>query len=297
MTLPYSRTGLDRAAGLRADPTAAAATTRRTDRVVVAVHGDRLLIDADPATARRASGGPEYLLGVAGAVPHVALDLSGLSEAAALAAVGASRAVPVRAAFGELDATSVAVAAYAVGLSGWHRTHGFCAACGRPTEVDRAGANRRCPACDREHFPVVAPAVITAIEAPGPQPLLLLARHAGAGPDGWALVAGFAEVGESLEEAVRREAHEEVGLTLDRVGYRASQAWPFPDGMMVGFRATASGTTARPDGVEVVEARWFTPAEVAARQTGRPDAIDRLLIHDWLEERAAPSGRGDPARR
>jgi NAD+ diphosphatase len=288
MVLPYSRTGLDRAAGVRDDSAAVRALTDRPDRVIVAVHHDRLLTNPDPDRARRPTGGPEYLLGLREAVPYVAVDLSGLDEAAALAAVGAERAVPVRAAFGDLDATSVAVAAYAVGLAGWHRSHGFCAACGHPTQVRRGGANRRCPDCAREHFPVVAPAVITAIEAPGPAPLLLLARHAGAGPDGWALVAGFAEVGENLEEAVRREVREEVGLTLDHVGYRASQGWPFPGGLMVGFRATAQDTRPTPDGVEILDARWFTASELAARQTGRPDAIDRLLVRDWLRERTVP---------
>src|SRR5918997_4359008 len=88
-TLPYSRTGLDRVGGVRDHPAAVRDLTGRPDRVTVAVHGDRVLLRPDPGAARRAaSAGPEYLLGLADGVPHVALDLSGLDEAAALAAVG-----------------------------------------------------------------------------------------------------------------------------------------------------------------------------------------------------------------
>jgi NAD+ diphosphatase len=96
---------------------------------------------------------------------------------------------------------------------------------------------RQCTGCDRRHFPRIEPAVITLVEAPGPPARCLLGRHAGGGPDSFSLLAGFVEVGEALEDAVRREVPEEAGVVVDEVTYQASQASPFPAGLMVGFRA------------------------------------------------------------
>ena len=116
-----------------------------------------------------------------------------------------------------------------------------------------------------------------------------MARHSGAAPGSYALVAGFAELGESLEDAVRREVAEETGINLLTVDYVASQAWPFPAGLMAGFRATAAGETVTPDGAEIVEARWFTRAELArrhacGRRLGRADSIDHHLLQAWLDQ-------------
>ena len=101
------------------------------------------------------------------------------------------------------------------------------------------------------------------------------------------LIAGFVEIGESLEDAVRREVAEETGIKVGTVDYVASQAWPFPAGLMVGFRATAASESIAADGQEIVEARWFTRADLAQRAAsgrplGRKDSIDRLLLQSWL---------------
>ncbi len=111
----------------------------------------------------------------------------------------------------------------------------------------------------------------------------------GAGPESLSLLAGFVEVGESLEEAVRREAAEEAGVAVEAVTYVGSQGWPFPSGLMLGFRATAVREDIAVDGDELVEARWFSAAEVrgslaSGRRLGRPDSIDRHLLASWLEE-------------
>jgi NAD+ diphosphatase len=94
-------------------------------------------------------------------------------------------------------------------------------------------------------------------------------------------------VGESLEDAVRREVAEETGVPIGPVSYVASQAWPFPAGLMVGFRASAEADAVSVDGQEILEARWFTQAELAERAAsghplGRPDSIDRHLLRSWL---------------
>src|SRR6266576_7000293 len=94
---------------------------------------------------------------------------------------------------------------------------------------------------------------------------------------------------ESLEDAVRREVAEETGVPVGSVTYLASQGWPFPSGLMIGFRATALAETIHVDGAEVIEARWFTRAELteyakAAGRLGREDSIDRYLLRSWLED-------------
>lgn len=111
----------------------------------------------------------------------------------------------------------------------------------------------------------------------------LLARHAGAAEDAFALLAGFVEVGEGLEDAVRREAAEEAGLVVDEVRYYASQPWPFPAGLMVGFLARATSELTVVKGDELLETRWFTRADLRARREargrlGNPDSIDRMLL-------------------
>ena len=97
------------------------------------------------------------------------------------------------------------------------------------------------------------------------------------------------EVGENLEDAVRREVAEEAGVRLATVTYRGSQAWPFPSGLMVGFRAVAADTEVDVDRDELIEARWFTRTQLrdraaVGRRLGRQDSIDRLLLESWLAE-------------
>jgi NAD+ diphosphatase len=138
--------------------------------------------------------------------------------------------------------------------------------------------------------------VITLVESAGPPQRWLLARHHGSAPDSYALIAGFVEIGESLEDAVRREVAEETGIKVVTVDYVASQAWPFPAGLMVGFRATAASESIAADGQEIVEARWFTRAELAQRAAsgrppGRVDSIDRHLLRSWLDQPGTAHGR------
>ena len=119
----------------------------------------------------------------------------------------------------------------------------------------------------------------------------LLARHKGSAAGSYSTLAGFVGVCESLEDAVRREVAEETGVPVGTVTYLASQGWPFPSGLMIGFRATALAETVHVDGEEVIEARWFSRDELAQHaaaggRLGREDSIDRYLLRSWLEERA-----------
>lgn len=298
----YANGRLDRAARLRRDPVRLQTALTAGQTEIIPLWRDRCLV-ADGTVVRLGGGdgvwlpatvdsGP-FFLGLDGTRPVFAVDLSGLSETEALRAVGADRTRDVRELVQRLDPAEAALLGYARGLCYWHRHQRFCATCGQPTRLTEGGASRECPGCLRQLFPQISPAVIMLVEAPGNPARCLLGRHAGADRDSFALLAGFLEVGESLEDAVRREAFEEAGVVVDSVRYVASQPWPFPSGLMVGFFARAAGEETRVDGEELLEVRWFSRAELRARRAargrlGNPDSIDRLLLEAWLD--AEPAG-------
>jgi NAD+ diphosphatase len=180
---------------------------------------------------------------------------------------------------GEADA---GLMVHAVGLAQWHRTHPHCARCGQPTEPAEGGHVRRCPACGAAHFPRTDPAVIMLV-TDGDRALL---GRQPRWPEGrFSTLAGFVEPGEALEDAVRREVMEEVGVSVGEVRYAASQAWPFPASLMVGFFAEAGSTDIVVDQHEIAEARWLTRdelAELAATEAMRMPG--RLSISRWLIE-------------
>ncbi|MFC4146841.1 NAD(+) diphosphatase [Micromonospora mangrovi] len=296
--LTYGGGWLDRAGDRRADPEWIAARLAEPGTVVLPLWRDRCLVTADRRPVRvpvdlaaelLAGSGQTVFLGLDDGTAVFAADLSPSTEAAALALAGAVEAVDVRAVVGGLGPAEAAVQAYARGLLHWHRGHRYCGGCGAATEARDGGHSRFCAPCDRLSFPRIEPAVIVLVEAPDAPARCLLARHGGARPDSWSTLAGFVEVGEALEDAVRRELVEEAGVSVTDVVYQGSQAWPFPAGLMVGFRATATSAETRVDGVELLEARWFTRAELRAREAagrplGRVDSIDHRLLHTWLAE-------------
>ena len=165
-----------------------------------------------------------------------------------------------------------------------------------PTRSDQGGHLRICsrPACGGRAFPRTDPAIIVLVEHAGAaNPVCLLGRSSRFPPGVHSTLAGFVEPGESLEEAVVREVHEESGIEVDRVEYLASQPWPFPSSLMIGFHAHARTTRiTRHDG-ELENAAWFNPEEVRnAGEWGdqdctlclpRRDSIARFLIERWLE--------------
>ncbi|MDX1673475.1 MAG: NAD(+) diphosphatase [Longimicrobiales bacterium] len=175
---------------------------------------------------------------------------------------------------------------YAAGLLAWHERTRHCGVCGAPTRVRRSGHQRVCTAggCGQVHFPRADPAIITLVRR-GERALLVRQPR---WPEGrFSTLAGFVEPGESLEQAVVREVAEEVGLDVAAVDYFASQPWPFPHTLMVGFRTEAAGGEVVL-GDELVDARWYTRDELrAALAAGEitipePYALSRSLIEDWL---------------
>lgn len=200
---------------------------------------------------------------------------------------------PLRAAGGDLPAGEAELLTTAVALSGWLRDAAFCPACGALTELRQAGWSRHCPVCGREHFPRTDPAVIVLLtSAEGDR--VLLGANAAWGGDRYSCFAGFAEAGESLEDAVAREVNEESGVRLREIVYRGSQAWPYPRSLMLGFRAVVvDEVEALADGEEIVEVRWFRREEIGSALRGEsavhlpgPASIARRLIEDWYGETA-----------
>ena len=182
-----------------------------------------------------------------------------------------------------------ALLAYARGLVHWNQTHRFCGACGSPTASARAGHMRRCEnaECGRMHFPRTDPAVIMLV-IDGDRCLLARRRIWQVGRR--STVAGFVEPGETLEDAVRREVKEEVGITVGRAEYQGSQPWPFPASLMMGYRAWAEDTDITVDGDEISEADWYRREDLVTgladgTLTLPPvDSISRWLIDCWRDE-------------
>jgi len=176
----------------------------------------------------------------------------------------------------------------------WHARHRHCGDCGGALEFVRGGWLGRCAQCGSEHYPRTDQAIIVAV-TDGER--LLLGRQANWPPRRWSVVAGFVEPGESLEQTVAREVMEETGVRVREARYLASQPWPFPGALMLGFIARAEPDEPRAE-EELEDARWFTRDEVRAglaRDWGddagdkgivlsSPVSIARWLIERWLSE-------------
>jgi len=166
-----------------------------------------------------------------------------------------------------LGRRDAALLATAMGLLAWHRAAGFCAVCGSPTRMVKAGWARTCTGCGREEYPRTDPAVICLVHddtgVNGEH--VLLARQPLWPAERYSVLAGFVEVGESLEACVRREIAEEVGVRVRRIRYLGSQPWPFPRSLMVGFTAVADrDAPLRPAVGEIEDAHWVHRDRVRA---------------------------------
>lgn len=190
---------------------------------------------------------------------------------------------------GLIDQDQLGMLGEAKSMLDWHRRHRFCANCGAPTRTAAAGWQRACDACGTRHFPRVDPVVIM-LTIDGER--CLLGRQRQFAPGMYSALAGFVEPGETVEDAVRREVHEEARVKCAEVVYFASQPWPFPSSLMIGCFARASTTDVVIDITELEDARWFTRAEVAAMLAGthadnlsapKPFAIAHHLLRAYVE--------------
>ncbi|GAA4625267.1 NAD(+) diphosphatase [Cellulomonas oligotrophica] len=227
---------------------------------------------------------------------HETLPRTGAAADAAVhqdaAAAGAWRGL--RAVGAALDAHDAGLATTAVALDTWHDRQPRCPRCGAATRVAQAGWSRVCVQDGSEHYPRTDPAVIMAVVDDADR--LLLGHAATWAPGRFSTLAGFVEAGESAERAVRREVLEEAGVQVGEVVYRGSQPWPFPGSLMLGYRAHATSTDVRVDGVELTDARWFTRDELAqavlAGDVVLPSgaSIARALVEEWFGGPVAEPG-------
>ena len=171
----------------------------------------------------------------------------------------------------------------------WHQKHRFCANCGAPTRMAASGWRRECASCQAQHFPRTDPVVIMLAVQDGS---CLLGRQSRFPVGMYSCLAGFLEPGETLEDAVRRELHEEAGIVVGEVTYMSSQPWPFPASLMIGCVAQSLSRDLVVDREELEDARWFTLAEAGAILAGNhpdgiccppPMAIAHQLMRDWVE--------------
>ncbi|MBV9841634.1 MAG: NAD(+) diphosphatase [Sphingomonadaceae bacterium] len=264
----------------RADP---AARLLRLDGIdPVLDGGDGLGWDA---LAQAPADAPLALLGLIDGIPHFTALVADPTRD--------GRSPGIFAVLDRLHPGDAATFAAARSLISWHARHRFCANCGTPTDIFRAGWGRRCPSCNTEHFPRVDPVVIMLAEhGTGADARVLIGRQPSFPPQRFSALAGFLEPAESIEEAVARELHEEAGVRATRVRYVTSQPWPFPSQLMIACIACVDDDAITLDRNELDDAKWVTRAEVADALAGAADAsfippprfaIAYTLFERWLE--------------
>ncbi|MER7654335.1 NAD(+) diphosphatase [Streptomyces albidoflavus] len=295
--------GIDRAAHHRLDEAwLAAAWSHPTTRVFVVSGGQALIDETEDGTTELVmtptfeaplTRSHRYFLGCdEDGVSYFALQKDSLPGRFDQSA----RAAGLREAGLLLSPRDAGLLVHAVALENWQRLHRFCSRCGERTVIAAAGHIRRCPACGAEHYPRTDPAVIMLVTDDQDRALLGRQVH---WPEGrFSTLAGFVEPGEAIEESVRREVFEEAGVTVGEVTYVASQPWPFPSSLMLGFTAKATSPHITVDGEEIEEARWFSRDELrTAFETGevRPPygiSIAARLIELWYGEPLPKPGVG-----
>ncbi len=170
------------------------------------------------------------------------------------------------------------IAGKAVLVNDWYISHRFCGRCGTPTQLDEKDMMLKCPQCGQVHYPRIAPAIIVAIRN---DDKLLMAKHSYHDNIRYALIAGFVEPGESIEEAVHREVMEEVGIKIRNLKYQKSQSWPFPNSLMLGFTAEYKSGNIKVDGDEILKAKWFKKDEII--RYGSDISISDWLIQQFID--------------
>jgi NAD+ diphosphatase len=165
------------------------------------------------------------------------------------------RAVGLRTAMMQLAEPLMGLAARAAQIIEWDRAHRYCGVCATPTVLQADERARRCPSCSHVAYPRISPAMMVLVSRANE---LLLARSPSYAPGRYSTLAGFVEAGESLEECVAREVHEEVGVHVRELRYYGSQSWPFPHSLMVAFTAQWAGGEIVPQLDEIEDAAWFS---------------------------------------
>ncbi|NXK96482.1 NUD13 protein, partial [Formicarius rufipectus] len=236
-------------------------------------------------------------------VPHFALDLGALEKSVIESELQGSF-TDLRKALFVVDEKDSPLLASAQSLLRWHDSHQYCSRTGQPTEKNTAGSKRVCHASGITYYPQMSPVVITLV-SDGSR--CLLARQPSFPPGMYTALSGFCDVGENVEETVRREVAEEVGLEVESLWYSASQHWPFPSStLMMACHALvrAPQDEISMDSLELEEARWFGLEEIVEGLKREPrsskqddgsflpwfppkQAIAHQLICEWVKQQSA----------
>ncbi|NIJ08268.1 NAD+ diphosphatase [Sphingomonas vulcanisoli] len=284
----FTGSPLDRSEPIRIDPAA---------EIALAAAPGALLLDLEEYMPRLADGalGWSPLPALAPEERVLLGTIDGIARYARIDphAKGARRSPELFALLTQLPAGEMATYATARSLLDWHARHRFCANCGAASQPIRAGWARRCPSCGTEHFPRTDPVVIMLAEhGTAAEARVLVGRQPMFDPGRYSALAGFLEVGESIEAAVARELFEEAGVVAGAIRYVASQPWPFPSQLMIACIAQVADDTVKIDHHELEDAMWVTRGEIAAafnRAEGArfnppaPHAIASTLLRAWVD--------------
>ena len=293
--ITFTGSGVERLSPLRQQSEALAAAFAAADTRFVPIWQSRCLLkDGGIVVCRREDLEPvaegheaAVFLGRRAGQALFAIEVRGDAPPPALPAGGFLSLREVVAAVSEADA---ALLAYARAMILWQERHRYCGVCGAPNRASEGGFVMGCTNrdCNHKSFPRIDPAVIVLVHR-GDR--CLLGRQAAWPEERFSTIAGFVEPGESLEDAVLREVHEETNIRVGNCTYIGSQPWPFPAAMMLGFHAVGLSDDIRFNDGELVEARWLTRDEIRAGAIGLPpqESIAFRLIEAWFDaESAAP---------
>jgi NAD+ diphosphatase len=290
---------IDRAPHRRRDEAWVAERLQAPTTRFVPVWGSKVLIVEEPTLQPILLSAPDLgdlhqqaesiiMLGEAAGRAYFALGVPDTDETPPISLAKAGDFRDLRSVAALLDHRDGTLLAYAKAMTYWHHRHQFCGDCGCPTRSTQGGHLRVCtnPQCDQHHFPRTDPAIIVLVTC---QERCLLGRQPTWPAGRYSIIAGFVEPGESLEAAVAREVWEETGIDAEQIHYYASQPWPFPSSLMLGFTARAASTTIRPNDGELEDIRWLSREEIVS-ELGRgalrlpPEvSISYRLIKAWFD--------------
>lgn len=273
---------MDRDVGLDLDLDLSSAPPDRIsdDSLLFIFHEGRILVSEEPQLPVLPEGHPQQFC-ADGFYSYIGI----FSGRAAYLVVPGQRSVTPAGFYAEslrkllhmVDEPVFCLASRASQIASWYLNHRYCCRCGGPTSVPAVGHGMACRRCSHTQYPRITPCVIVLITR-GEEALLARAARFPAGF--YSCLAGFLEAGESAEQAVVREVYEETGIRIANLVYHASQSWPFPHALMLGFHAQWAAGDIRVDGEEILDAHWYHFSKLP--MIPPKGSIARALIDTWV---------------